>query len=88
MERARDGDLERLEPVRETGRFASAEAALRKGPRGRSTRTGRVIWTWWRGGALTLAEGWRNQIEGAALATRRDPSHLVTSLTCHTCLIN
>jgi hypothetical protein len=57
MERARDGDLERLEPVREIGRFASAEAALRKGSRGRSTRTGR--------GILEMVEGWRVKTDGA-----------------------
>jgi hypothetical protein len=44
MERARDGDLERLEPVRGFGRLTSSEnTGCRKHSEGRSTRTGRGI---------------------------------------------
>lgn len=44
MERARDGDLERLEPVRGFGRLTSSEnTGCRKCSAGRSTRTGRGI---------------------------------------------
>lgn len=44
MERARDGDLERLEPVRGSGRLTSSEkTGCRKRSAGRSTRTGRGI---------------------------------------------
>ena len=44
MERARDGDLERLEPVRGFGRLMSSEnTGCRKHSEGRSTRTGRGI---------------------------------------------
>jgi hypothetical protein len=43
MERTRDGDLERLEPARVSGRFTSSKTGCEKRSRGRSTRTGRGI---------------------------------------------
>jgi hypothetical protein len=75
MERARDGDLERLEPVRGFGRLGSSkDTGCRKHSEGRSTRTGRGIL------AHCLRSSKRKLAGGGS---RRDMSHRVTSPKCH-----
>jgi hypothetical protein len=75
MARAKDGDLERLEPVRGVGRFASSDTARRNGSKGRSTRTGRGIWA--RSETLTLKRRMKSSDGGNKDATRHNRSRHV-----------